>query len=140
MWMYKSAPVLDYRPLFIQNGEIVNAATGRVQNYTQRFALSADRPRVDAYHMPGCLSLGGQTTMPSNTWFCFEWHVDGQTGIHQFFIDGTRLRDNLYCDGSSLLPTAFQPKTFNLFISATSGVSPLWLDDIAISNRRLGCK
>lgn len=94
--------------------------------------------------------------LPVARWTCVEWHFDGDRDELQFWLDGAELRDvrvvgradaaDSHCahqddlHGRWLAPPAFQSVFMGIerYDKSTNDQN-LWIDDVVISPRRVGC-
>jgi hypothetical protein len=74
-----------------------------------------------------------KTTIPQQTWFCYEWHVT--TSATTVYKDGTQLTDVKApgATGGTALSFGFQR------FATASGAADLWIDDIAVNSTQIGC-
>lgn len=93
--------------------------------------------------------------LPVARWTCVEWHFDGGRNEMQFWMDGEEVSDihvvergnapdsncaNQDLSGQWLAPPAFQSLYMGLErYAATQNDQNLWIDDVVISGRRIGC-
>jgi hypothetical protein len=74
-----------------------------------------------------------KTTVPLATWFCYEWHVTATAT--QIFKDGTELTDIMApgATGATALSIGYQR------FQAGAGANDLWIDDVAVDSKQIGC-
>jgi hypothetical protein len=74
-----------------------------------------------------------KTTVPQQTWFCYEWHVT--TSATTIYKDGVQLTDIKApgITGGTSLSLGFQR-----FATATAAAD-LWIDDVAVNTSQIGC-
>lgn len=94
--------------------------------------------------------------LPVARWTCVEWHFDGERNEMQFWLDGGELSDIHVVErgsapdsncahqqdlkGQWLAPPAFQSLYMGLErYAGTRNDQNLWIDDVVISGRRIGC-
>lgn len=76
------------------------------------------------------------TTVPMETWFCFEWHVT-TSSVH-VYLDGNQLTD--------LNPTAWSITNAQSLQIGYQRLSPgvsageMWVDDVAVDSAQIGCQ
>ncbi|HTF97226.1 MAG TPA: cellulase family glycosylhydrolase [Cellvibrio sp.] len=97
---------------------------------------------------PGDVSLQGAYAYRfDDAWVCTEWFVDNQTQTYRFFRNGTELpltRNGTQTNSTNLPGFAPVPATLDWLgfglrtYQQSSGVEG-WLDDVAVSNERIGC-
>lgn len=91
-------------------------------------------------------------TLPQRRWACVEWHMSVATNELQFWIDGEeithvkgRAAAGDACRGHDLRDEWLAPPRFDSFYLGAEryGFAPndqdVWLDDVALSTRRVGC-
>jgi hypothetical protein len=94
--------------------------------------------------------------LPLRQWTCVEWHFDGESNEMEFWLDGASLADlhvkgrgsaaDSNCrhqgdlHGEWLAPPAFQSLYLGLErYDITANDQNLWIDDVVVSKRRVGC-
>jgi hypothetical protein len=76
-----------------------------------------------------------KTTVPQETWFCYEWHVS-TTATH-VYKDGVELTDVGTVPGitgGTSLSLGYQR------FQTGSATTDLWIDDVAVDAAQIGCK
>lgn len=87
--------------------------------------------------------------VPTGTWTCAEWKLDGDTDQMQIWLDGVELQD-LHMqgagDGCGGQPADYKwiAPTFTQFYVGWESYHPddartIWIDDVAFSTQRIGC-
>ncbi len=90
--------------------------------------------------------------LPTGRWACVEWHFQVKDNALEFWLDGeriTRVRDKAHtadaCMGHDLQDVwVAPPKIDSLYIGLeryadSADDQHLWIDDVAIAKRRIGC-
>jgi hypothetical protein len=90
--------------------------------------------------------------LPVRRWACVEWHLEVATNELEFWIDGkpiAHVRDRgaggAACKGDDLGGRWLAPPRFDSFYigverySDSANDQDLWLDDVALARRRVGC-
>ncbi len=83
----------------------------------------------------GDMFFASKTNIPMETWFCYEWHVTATSA--SVYMDGKELTD--------AAPTGWKISNaqtlqigYQRFQDGTSA-GEIWLDDIAINDKQIGC-
>jgi hypothetical protein len=86
------------------------------------------------------------STIPAQTWTCFEFHTDAASGDIEVWLNGTRLDTMSLPNDAGAKWTGTAPATplkvygMGLGWMAFNGVAmTLWFDDVALSTSRIGC-
>jgi hypothetical protein len=90
-----------------------------------------------------------QTTIPVQRWACFEWRFDGPNDEMDFWLDGTAITDltvvgqgsgciNNGTGGHWYLP-AYDTLSLGWEHYQTSIPIDMWIDDVAVDSKRIGC-
>jgi hypothetical protein len=91
-------------------------------------------------------------TLPVRRWTCVEWHMEVASNEMRFWRDGReivhvvgRVKNAMACRGNDLGGSWRAPPKFDsLYIgferyADSANDQNLWIDDVALSKRRLGC-
>ena len=91
-------------------------------------------------------------TLPQRRWACVEWHMSTATNEMQFWLDGEevthvtgRVVGGDVCRGHDLRDEWLAPPRFDSFYLGAERYGfaendqHVWLDDVALSTRRVGC-
>jgi hypothetical protein len=118
---------------------IIETRPGKTPAIVSAGVVSADRGRM-LYIAEGadCAADGG--TIPANTWACVEFRAD-ETG-YTMWIDGKQAGNaNATASGCWVKHGAVQAVGFGIELAAAARVKDetFWLDDLAVSNKRIGC-
>lgn len=91
-----------------------------------------------------------QTTFPEARWACMEWHFDGPNERMEFWLDGTQVsaltvnHRGQGCIANGLSGQWVMPNFSTLRLGwehyQTSIPIQLWVDDVALSTQRVGCR
>jgi hypothetical protein len=86
--------------------------------------------------------------LPTGTWSCFEFGIDGPAGQLRTWLDGTEV-PGLVVDGvptadvdRQWLARAWHPSLTDLRLgweSYATGADTFWFDDVAAGPARIGC-
>jgi hypothetical protein len=96
-------------------------------------------------------SQPGDLSPTSNTWFCFEFHVDEAAGTIETWVDGNAY-PNVSENGTPVtdvstywLKQNWKPRITSLglgwesYVGTATDAQTLWIDDVAIAPSRIGC-
>jgi hypothetical protein len=91
-------------------------------------------------------------TLPVGRWTCVEWHLETASNEMQFWLDGRkvvhvagRAKAASACRGNDLQGEWRAPPKFDSFYigferyADSANDQNLWIDDVALSARRIGC-
>lgn len=80
--------------------------------------------------------FASKTTIPMETWFCYEWHVTATSA--SVYLDGKELTDaapsGWKISNAQTLQIGYQR------FQAGPSAGEIWLDDIAINDEQIGCQ
>lgn len=75
------------------------------------------------------------TTIPMETWFCYEWHANA-SGVH-VYMDGKEMTDaaaTWSAAAATSLTIGYQR------FQAGTAAGEIWIDDVAVNTTQVGCK
>lgn len=75
-----------------------------------------------------------KTAIPQDTWFCYEWHVTASATT--VYKDGTELTDLKAPGATGVTSLSFGYQRWQTGKAA----GDLWIDDIAVNDKQIGCK
>lgn len=91
-------------------------------------------------------------SLPVRRWACVEWHLEVASNELEFWIDGKRIAhvrgrggSHAACKGNDLGGRWLAPPKFDSFYigleryADSANDQDLWLDDVALAKRRVGC-
>lgn len=91
------------------------------------------------------------TAMPEAKWVCVEWQFDGTSNTQRLWLDGQSVADLTVaakgqgCAVNTLQGNWYFPQNFErLYVGyesyqADAAARTVWIDDVAIDSKRLGC-
>jgi hypothetical protein len=115
-------------------------------NLTQ-YTLGAMSGHLMAVYQPGDDSVDSATPVPVGKWACLEWEFKGAAdGTHllKMQLDGKVIDKGEITKGgianSNWKPTTWKSMKIGFIVfSNVAGAVDMWLDDIAISDKPIGC-
>jgi hypothetical protein len=94
----------------------------------------------DVYNFPS-------STIPAQTWTCFEFHTDATSGDIEAWMNGTRLETMSLPNDAGAKWTGTAPaKPLQIYgmglgwMAFNGTAMTLWFDDVALGNARIGCQ
>jgi hypothetical protein len=150
MMMYATQAPTDVVHWTIIQGEgpvpahnVTNAVVRYGGQYNLRFMANYDSspPKSDCWHH-------SQTTIPLNKWACVEWQFDGATSTQRFWLDGQPIDDLTVvgkgdgCINHDLMDNWYFPNFNALRLGWEHyqlGPGELWIDDVVVDSKRIGC-
>jgi hypothetical protein len=83
-----------------------------------------------------------RTAIPRNRWFCYEFMLDSATGGWGVWVDGAPVPELTHTKTGGGCFTVSPVRSLRIgyeHYHASSGTLALWIDDVALSDRRVGC-
>lgn len=112
-----------------------------------QYRVSSAGSTVMLTYEPHDCYLTTSRQLPQGRWACVEWLMDGRNNVMELHVDG-QLQARVAGTGQGCVDgtksTWVAPRFQNVRIGwfnfqATSAPSTLWLDDLALDARRIGC-